>query len=153
MSRRGRQPELARGPAAVDDDGLAGDVAAGVAGEPQHGAGEVFDGALVRQRGIAVQPRRGALVFVHRPGELAAEEAGGDRVHPDAVPGPLDRELDGEAGQAKFARGIAGLRYPGDADLAADRGDIDDRAAPGGGHVRVSVLGEPEGRYQVEVEG
>jgi hypothetical protein len=41
----------------------------------------------------------------------------------------------------------------GDADVAADRGHVDDRPASGGAHVRKDVLGQAERRDQVEVKG
>src|SRR3546814_11179653 len=78
--------------ASIYDDGLSGDVPAGVASQPQHGTDEVVDGALVGQRRVASQPRAALLVVVELVGDLAAEEAGGDGVHAERVTGPLHRE-------------------------------------------------------------
>src|SRR5438270_642597 len=152
--RRGanRRIRLLGGPAAVDDDRLPGHMSPRVADEPQDRTRKVVEAGVRRERRAALQPRPEMLVLVQLFIDLAAEETRGERVHPDAVPGPLHSQFGGEPRQALLAGGVRGLREPGDADSPTDRRYVNDRSPPSRDHVREDGLGQPERRDQVEVE-
>jgi acyl-CoA reductase-like NAD-dependent aldehyde dehydrogenase len=99
----------AGGPAAVDDDRLSGDIASGVADEPQDRADDVVGGPLLGQRGAAAQVLGGALTLVERAGDLARQTASGITVgdpRGDFVMGSVVSGAQFEKIQALIQKGI-----------------------------------------------
>src|SRR3954447_17917657 len=121
--------DLHGGPPAVDGEDLAGDVAAGVAGEEQQGAVELALLAVAPHRRAARDPLVAALLGEHVARHLALEPPGGERVDPDALARPLRAELAGEVYDPALRGGVPGLGDLAHAAQAEDRRDVDDRAA------------------------
>src|SRR5689334_18748239 len=97
---------LPGGPAAIDDEGVPGDVAGGVAGQEQQRAVELVGAGGASHRGVRVDP--GDLVGV---AQVAAGRGGkpgrGDGVDPYPSAGPLGGEFPGQRDHRGLAGGVA----------------------------------------------
>ena len=76
---------------------------------------------------LAREEQLGLLVEV-RVDERRDDEAGADRVDPDAACSVLERGVLGQADDRVLGRHVGG--GAGEADRAEDGGDVDDRASP-----------------------
>ena len=92
-SKLGRDGVLARGPAAVDQDGVAGDEGGGRRGQENDGAGDVHGFADAVEGGDALDDvgAKGGVGegFVSAG---SSDEGGGDGVHGDSVLAPFNRQ-------------------------------------------------------------
>src|SRR3954453_11368548 len=107
LSNRPNPPSGA-GPASLDSEDLAGDVAAGVAGEKEQGAVQLVQLAGTAHGCVAADPRHRALVGEHLGRHLGLEPARSEGVDPYAAPRPLGSQVTGQADHARLARRIAG---------------------------------------------
>jgi len=93
-----------------------------------------------REQGFA----GGAFVGTGRLGGGGADHAGGDGVGADARRAALDGELAGEPEDRRLARAMGDHAEGTAAAEGVHRGEVDDRAAPGGHHVRPHGLDRQE---------
>ena len=108
------------GPPAVDEEPLAGDVAAGIAGQQQKCSVEVFRLTVPRKQGVAQDPVLDPRLVDDRRGHLGFDETGRKAVDPDAVAAPLRCPLTSKRFQAAFGGGVYRLREAADTDRGSD---------------------------------
>ncbi len=140
----------AGGDAAVDEQGLAGDVAAGFRGEEDDGAVEVVGGAGAAERDAFDERADPGLVFVEDLVLRGFEPSGGEAVDGDAVRAPVVGEAHGELADAAAAGAVG--REAGVAKDAGDGADVDDAAVAALDHTAGDGLGDEEAAAQVGVE-
>jgi hypothetical protein len=143
---------VAAGKAAVDDQCLPRDVRSLVGGEEEHGVGNFtglphaaqlrrFDDALER---LLEALDEGAF---HQRG---LDEAGADRVHPDAASTVVDRLVSRQQHDTALRSVVRAAAL--EAFQALDAGDVDHVAAALLEHLRDHVLPAQEGALQVDVD-
>jgi len=144
--------------AAVDDHVRAGDEASRVAGQVEHGRGDVLgpaDAARRLQAAAALGQRGGHLLRGRAvQAEAAAEDRGGDearhhRVDADAVPRQVGRAQLAEVQHRRLGGGIGHRRVAGG--QRRDRRGVDDGAAATGLEVRQRVHRAAHHRAQQQV--
>jgi len=136
--------------AAVDDEGLAGDIGGGFAGEEEERGSDVFDAAGAAERDVAVDEvadEFGGIDFL-RHGRL--DVAGADGVHADAEVRELEGHGAGEHEDAALGGVVVGVAgFAVDGVFAAH---VEDDAAAAGGHEAGGGLGDEEEAGEVDVE-
>ena len=91
-----------RGPAAVDEDPLAGDVATGVAGEEEEGTVEILGLPVAGEQGVAQDPVLHLWNVDDLSRHLRFDEPRRQAVGADAVPPPLEGPFAGEGIEPPF---------------------------------------------------
>src|SRR3954451_9235770 len=141
--------QAAAGPAAVDLEDHAADVARLGRREIEDGVGELLGPADPLHRDpVEVALERGPAARDHGLLHLGGEGPGGDRVHPDAVGAPFGGQRADQAVDARFRGAVGGPR--GDTLVCRDRGQHRDAAAVDeerSGHLRADERG-----LEVDVE-
>ena len=140
----------AGGDAAVDEESLAGDVAAGFGSEKDDGAVEVvwFAGTLDGNAFSEIFDPFG--VFVHDFILFGAEPAGGQAIDGDAVLAPIVGETHGELANAAATGAVrAESGITGD---SGDRADVDDAAVVAVDHAASNGLRDEKTAAQVCIE-
>src|ERR1043165_1307029 len=94
------------GPASVDGDGCAGDVARGVGREENDEAVNFVHFTPATHGDFGDEGLVGFRIFQKRLVHLSAKWAGANRVYGDAVFGEFERLRFGEEDEAGFARGV-----------------------------------------------
>src|SRR5690606_9211230 len=134
--------------AAVDVQGLAGDVGGFVGGQVDGGGGDLV--ARAEAAGGDVLEDGLALLVVEHVGHRAGDEARGDAVDGDAAAADLLGQRLGEADHAGLGGGVVGLaRVAGDAD---HRGDADDAAGAALHHPLHGGAAEAEIGFQIDLD-
>src|ERR1700730_12217138 len=156
--RRVRRATSVENHAAINVDGLAGDVPRSRGGEEDREGGDVLGmvGTAERDGGVPTAyhvldgetflPRTGGHVPLRQRGDGGAWT---DRVDVDVVAGKLEGGDTGERDHAAFAGGVdrvRGARVP----LAGDRGDVDNDAACLGDHLPRHPLQAEEHTLRVD---
>ena len=131
--------------AAVDVEGVAGDVAGVFGGEEGDGVGDVEVGSGAAERDVL--GHGGLLVVGEDGGHGRLDVSGGDCIDRDGAAGELPREGFGEADEAGFGGGVVGLA--GLTGFADDRGDVDDAAPAVFDHLGHDGLGKEKGPGEV----
>jgi len=133
------------GPAAVDGQDDAGEVAGGGVGEQQGGAGELGGLGPPADRDLCGQEVADLRVVVHARVQRGAEWAGGERVDGYPGAGQFDGQAAGELDNGALAGGVPGPG--GAADQAEGAGHGQDAAVPG---VRYWLLGAGQRGGQIK---
>ena len=141
--RAGRR--LAHVHAAIDVQGMAGDVAGFFGGEEGYGVGNVAVGSGAAEGHLG--GHGGFLVGSEDGGHRGLNVARGDGVDGDVAAGEFAGEGLGEADEAGFGGGVVGLA--GLASFADDGRDVDDAAPAGFEHGLHAGLGYEEGAGEV----
>ncbi len=135
---RGCHEKASRKPAAqrrqepaVHVEDLAGDERRGRRAEEHGRTREVVRLAPAAQRGAADDPRAELGILVQRPGQVGADVAGSDGVHPDAPRRPVDGQGLHQLPDGALGGGVRRVVLPGL--LAQERGGEEDGPAIGPG--------------------
>src|SRR3984957_20772580 len=129
---------LAGCPAAVDQDGLAGDERGGRGCQEHYDAGYLYWFADAVQGGDPLDDVRAELRVRQRgPGAGRADEGGGDRVHGDPVLAPFHGQAPGQVRDGGLGHAVDGFAGQRDrprlgADVDDFPGLLPDHDAPGG---------------------
>src|SRR6266566_6697296 len=138
--------------AAVDDERVAGHERRRRRGEERNRALQVVRAAESSQGDLHHELL--AEVIEEHLRHVRGEPARRNRVHTDAAPGPLAREVTGECDHAALARVIGDRVHlaGGRATEAGHRGDVHDRAAAPAEHHPACGLREEENAGEVDVD-
>ena len=141
---------MADGDAAVDEEGLAGDVGGSFAGEEEEGAVEIAGFAWSAEGDAFAEVIDPACVVVHDAVLFGAEPAWGEAIDGDVVGAPVGGETHGELFDAAAAGSVWGeAGVTGD---AGDGADVDDAAGLALDHAAGDGLADEEGAAEVGFE-
>ena len=122
------------GDAAVDHNGLAGYVAAGLRGQKEGGTGDLVRLADAAERRLRVSSLQILRIFPQRTREVGANEARRDAIDAHVVRTELDRKIARELHVRRLGDAISADHRA--AAKSSDRRDDDDRAVFAGDHLR-----------------
>jgi hypothetical protein len=141
----GNMARLCHEHAAVDVQGVAGDVGGFFGGEEGYGVGDIGVGAHAAEGDVLGHGR--FLVVGEDGGHGGFDVAGGDRIHGYRPACELAGEGFGEADEAGFGGGVVGLT--GLTGLAYDGGDVDDASPAVFDHLRHDGLSHEKGSSEI----